>query len=114
MGGFCGMGFKASMLELRDFFNYKRKETTVRARLVKRSIRKQSEQKVYVNFKRVLFEEIDASFYKNGYSKIVIKPKKGREDLFDMLIDDEDFKVYYEGRLDIAGNLEVSPRLLDV
>ena len=108
------MGFKASMLELRDFFNYKRKETMVRSRLVKRSIRKQSAQKVYVNFKRVLFDEIDSSFYKNGYSKIVIKPKKGREDLFDLLLEDEDFKLYYEGRLDVAGNLEVSYRSLDV
>ena len=108
------MGFKASMVELRDFFNYKRKETTVRARLVKRSIRKQSEQQVYVNFKRVLFEEIESSFYKNGYSRIVIKPKKGREDLYDLLLEDEDFNLYYEGRLDAAGNLEVSHRLLDL
>lgn len=106
------MGLKDSMAELKDFFNYKRKESLVRTKLVKKSLKNQRERTVYVNFRRVMFEKIDEELYKNGYSKIVLKPVKGKADLFDLLVQDEEFQRYYEGRLDVAGNLEVTVRTL--
>ena len=106
------MGFKANMLDLFDYLAYRKRESTVRAKLIKKHLKQENEQVKYYNFKRAILEKINEQLYLGDNTKIVIKPMPGYEYLYDLLEQDEDFIRYYIGNTTITGELEVSLRPL--
>lgn len=107
------MSMKRNYNEMKEFLGYKRKESSLRARMIKKNLKKQDIEKEYYNFKKVVFQQIDEMLYSGEYSKLVLKPLEDKESLFEMLIKDEDFNRYYNGRLTAGGELEVNIKRID-
>jgi hypothetical protein len=107
------MSFKHNVNELKEFLNYKRKESTLRARMIKKNLKKENREAEYYNFKKVVFQQIDEMLYSGEYSKLVLKPLKDKEYNFELLVKDEDFIRYYDGRLTAGGELEVGIKRID-
>lgn len=106
------MGFKTNMLDLFDYLSYQKRESTVRAKLIKKHLKQENEQVEYYKFKRAVLEKINEQLYMGDNTKIVIKPTKGFEYMYDLLEKDEDFIRFYIGETTITGELEVSLRPL--
>lgn len=107
------MGIRGSLQELRDFLGYKQKESSLRTRMIKRSLKKENIQVEYYNFKKVVFQQIDDILYEGDNSKVVLKPHEGKERYFNLLIQDEEFLRFYIGRITAGGELEVSIKKLE-
>lgn len=107
------MSLKNSLKELKEYFAYRRREMTVRSKLLRKHLKKESERVEYYNFKKVIFQKIDELLYSGEFSKVVLKPLEGKEHLFPLLLEDEDFNRFYNGRLTVGGELEVSAKKIE-
>lgn len=108
------MGFRDSMGELSGYFKEQRKEGATRTKLVRNSIKKESEKKEYHNFKKALFEQLDVLFYEKEYSRVVLSPNAKSLVHFERLLTDTEFTYYYDGVFLTSGDVSIKRRLLEM
>lgn len=106
------MSVRNNLSELKDWLSYRKRESTISAKIVRKHLKKEKERLEYFKFKKVLFEKIDELLYSGENSKMVIRPVEGTEYLYELLVQDDEFNNYYDWRFTRTGELEVSMKSL--
>lgn len=106
------MGIREDFNVLKDWMSHKKMESNASSKIIQRQLKKEKKEEEYFNFKREAFDKIDEMLIKEDNSMVVLRPWRGKEQLFYYLSEDEDFKRYYKGRITAGGELEVSVKTL--
>lgn len=98
--------FEKRVRQFKEYLKLKNKESRNLDSLKYRYKEKSKEDEEYDKFKRVMIKTIDDMFYK-GKTKIVIRPKASKVHLFDRLVGDKEFTMYYKSRVVSGSELEI-------
>lgn len=107
------MSLKSTLLELKDWLSYQKRDSIISAKIVKKQLKQEKEKVEYYKFKKALFEKLDNVLYTEEYSKVVISPVNGTDYLYDLVTEDEEFNRFYNWRFTKGGELEVSMKSIE-
>lgn len=108
------MGIKSTIKELSEWMNYQKRDSIISAKIVKKQLKQEKERVEYYKFKKALFEKLDEVLYSGEYSKVVLKPIKGFDYMYDLVTEEEEFQRFYHYRFTAGGELEVSMQKLEL
>ena len=108
------MGLKSTFKELGEFMNYRKRDSLVASKVIKKQIKQEKDKMAYYKFKKSLFEKLDEVLFSGEYSRVIIKPTNGNDYLYDLIVEDEEFNLYYEWRFTKGGELEIRQKVLEI
>ena len=108
------MGILDNLKEVGEFFNYKRRDSIVATKIIKKQLKQEKDREEYYKFKKAFFEKLDEILYSGDYSRVILKPYEDTDYMYDLISEDEEFNRFYEWRFTKGGEMEVRLKKLDI
>lgn len=108
------MSLLSNFKELGEFMNYKKRDSMVASKVIKKQLKQEKDKMAYYKFKKSLFEKLDEILFSGEFSRVIIKPTNGNDYLYDLITEDDEFNLYYEWRFTRGGELEIRQKVIEI